>query len=88
VKLNRWNDFSGSVKRHLSERLLDRRITANDLNRLRIWVDSNPDVPAGDWYVDFGRFKLAGRGPDPLTFLDSGQAPYGTEIPSGDKAEP
>ena len=81
MKLNRWNDFPTGIKRHLQQRLLDRRITIDDLEKLRIWVDSAPDLPVGPWFRDFGSFKIAGEGRNPLTFLDSQQVPYGEEIP-------
>ena len=38
----------------------------------------------GEWYKDFGTFKLAGRGPLVLTFLSPEQIPYGTEITDTD----
>lgn len=60
--------------------MLERRITAEDLNTLRIWVESEPDVPPGKWFKDFGRFKICGEGPDPKTFLTAGQAASGFEI--------
>jgi len=85
VKLSRWADFPAAVKRHLSERLLDRKITSSDLNKLRVRVESEPDVPGQDWFVDFGSFKIVGNGPNPLSFLDSQQIPYGQEIlPDGE----
>jgi hypothetical protein len=87
VKLNRWSAFPPAIKRHLSERLLDRSITLNDLNKLRIWVESDPDLPDGDWFLDFGSFKIAGRGPFPRTFLDSHQIAYGEEIRAEDDAD-
>jgi hypothetical protein len=86
VKLNRWSEFPKGVRRHLSDRLLDRKITSDDLSKLQIWVESQPDVPAGCWFRDFGSFKIVGEGPNPLTFLDSEQIPYGLEIPPEDKA--
>jgi len=86
VKLNRWSDFPEGVKRHLKERLLDRRITLDDLNKLQVWVDSGPDLPAGPWFRDFGSFKIVGEGPNPLSFLDSSQIPFGEEIPPEDEA--
>jgi hypothetical protein len=48
-----------------------------DLNRLRLWIDSNPEVPEGDWYKDFGSFKICGNGSVPKTFLLRGQAAKG-----------
>ena len=49
-------------------------------------MESQPDVPAGCWFRDFGSFKIVGEGPNPLTFLDSDQIPYGLEIPPEDEA--
>jgi hypothetical protein len=57
------------------------------LYKLKIWIEQppGPDVPEGDWYKDFGTFKLAGRGPLLLTFLSSEHIGYGAEIgPDGD----
>ena len=86
MKLNRWSDFPVGIKRHLAERLLDRKITSDDLNKLRVWVESDPDLPGGRWFRDFGSFKIVGEGPYPLSFLDSEQIPYGEEIPPEDEA--
>jgi len=49
--------------------MADRSISIADLNQLRLWVESNPEVPDGDWYKDFGSFKVCGEGPYPKTFL-------------------
>lgn len=88
MKLNRWSDFPRGVQRHLSERLLSRRITSDDLNKLRVWVESQPDVPETSWYKDFGSFKIVGEGPNPLSFLDAGQIPFGVEIRLDDEEDP
>jgi len=29
--------------------MADRSITIEDLNKLRLWVESNPEVPDGEW---------------------------------------
>jgi hypothetical protein len=68
-KLARWDMFPEAIRRHLGERMLDRAITITDLNKLRLWVESNPEVPDGAWYKDFGSFKICGQGPYPKTFL-------------------
>jgi hypothetical protein len=86
VKLNRWGDFPAGIKRHLGQRLLDRKITLDDLEKLRIWVDSGPELPRGQWYRDFGSFKIVGEGPNPLSFLDSEQIAFGEEILPEDEA--
>jgi hypothetical protein len=80
LKLNRWASFPEGIKRHLKQRLLDRKITLADLEKLRVWVDSDPDLPAGQWFRDFGSFKIVGEGPNPLSFLNSDQSAFGEEI--------
>jgi hypothetical protein len=55
----------------------DRSITIEDLNRLRLWIESEPEVPEDDWYKDFGSFKICGRGSLPKTFLLRGQSAKG-----------
>ena len=69
-----------AVREHLSQRLTDRGITGEDLDKLRVWVQSQPDVPAGDWYKDFGSFKIRGTGADPTTFLTREQQACGQKL--------
>ncbi|MGD0774936.1 MAG: hypothetical protein ABSC05_19145 [Candidatus Solibacter sp.] len=57
------------VRQHLIDRMRDRAIGIADLNHLRLWIGSNPEVPEGDWYKDFGSFKICGNGSLPKTFL-------------------
>jgi hypothetical protein len=45
-----------------------RAITLADLNQRRLWIASQPEVPAGGWYKDFGSFKIRGRGSYLKTF--------------------
>jgi len=58
----------------------ERAISLADLNRLRIWIESEPEVPEGDWYKDFGSFKICGHGSYPKTFLLAGQASKGSAL--------
>jgi hypothetical protein len=58
----------------------DRQIGLDDLNRLRLWMESKPEVPARPWFKDFGSFKLCGEGKYPKTFLLSGQAASGRKL--------
>jgi hypothetical protein len=53
----------------------DRNITLDDLNKLRVWIESKPEVPE-----DFGSFKLCGAGKLPKTFLLPGQVAVGQEL--------
>jgi hypothetical protein len=43
----------------------DRNISLQDLNQLRIWIESKRNVPEGLWYKDLGSFKLCGEGKYP-----------------------
>ena len=79
-KIQQWAKFPEALRRHLIERMSDRSITLTDLNQLRLWVETNPEVPEGDWYKDFGSFKLCGEGPYPKTFLLPGQPARGTKL--------
>src|SRR5271156_1573538 len=62
-----------ALQDHLVERMHDWKISLQDLNQLRIWMETKPDVPEGQWYKDFGSFKLCGEGSYPKTFLLAGQ---------------
>jgi len=79
-KIQQWAKFPDALRRHLIERMSDRSITLTDLNQLRLWVESNPEVPVGDWFKDFGSFKLCGEGAYPKTFLLPGQSARGTKL--------
>jgi hypothetical protein len=74
-RIARWKDLPAGVREHLMERMNERAISLADLNRLRIWIESEPEVPEGDWYKDFGSFKICGHGSYPKTFLLAGQLP-------------
>jgi hypothetical protein len=80
-KIDRWENFPERVRRHLIERMRNRAIGIADLNQLRLWIETQPEVPEDDWYKDFGSFKLCGRGSLAKTFLLRGQAAKGTTLP-------
>jgi hypothetical protein len=58
----------------------DRAISIVDLNQLRLWVDTNPEVPEGDCFKDFGSFKLCGQGSLAKIFLLRGQVAKGQQL--------
>ena len=64
----------------MTARMLERSISLADLNQLRLWIETNPEVPEGEWYKDFGSFKICGDGPEPKTFLTQGQVAKGTKL--------
>ena len=74
-------DLPRAVWEHLLKRVDERAISINDLLRLQAWARSQPEAPEGDWYKDFGSFKLCGQGEYPKTFLVKGMKPFGQEIP-------
>jgi hypothetical protein len=53
-KIEVWVNFLEALRQHLVERMRDRSITLADLNQLRVWIDSAPEVPEEEWYKDFG----------------------------------
>jgi hypothetical protein len=75
-----WDNFPAGVRQPLIDRMRDRAISIADLNQLRLWIESKPEVPAGDWYKDFGSFKICGQGSFPKTFLLPGQAAKGESL--------
>jgi hypothetical protein len=75
-----WTDLPVLLRNHLFQRLADRKITAEDLYKLKLWRESEPDAPEGLWYKDFGTFKICGEGRFPKTFLLEGQAAKGMAL--------
>lgn len=75
-----WTGLPIALRDHLFERLRERQITADDLYRLKLWRESEPEAPEGEWYKDFGSFKLCGHGKYPKTFLLRGQVARGKKL--------
>jgi hypothetical protein len=79
-RIARWKDLPVGVREHLTERMHQRAISLADLNQLRIWMETGPEVPDEDWYKDFGSFKICGRGAYPKTFLLASQTATGIAL--------
>lgn len=79
-KIANWDQLPAGVRQHLIDRMRDRKISVADLNQLRLWIESSPEVPEGNWYKDFGSFKLCGEGSFPKTFLLRGQTAKGVPV--------
>jgi len=75
-----WTDLPPALRDHLFDRLRDRKITAADLYQLKLWRESEPDAPEGQWYKDFGSYKICGAGKYPKTFLLRGQPAKGQKL--------
>ena len=79
-RIGTWVTLPAGVRQHLIDRMRDRTISIADLNCLRLWVETSPEVPEGEWYKDFDSFKLCGQGSLPKTFLLRGQAARGKAV--------
>lgn len=79
-QIESWSRLPQAVRDHLIDRMRDRKISLDDLNQLRLWIETQPKVPEGPWYKDFGSFKLCGEGALPKTFLLAGQAAKGRKV--------
>jgi len=75
-----WSELPPGIRDHIVERMRDRKISLDDLNQLRVWIESKPKVPEGEWYKDFGSFKLCGAGKLPKTFLLASHAASGQRL--------
>jgi hypothetical protein len=64
-----WTDLPPALPDHLFDRDRDRKITVEDLYQLKLWRESAPDAPEGQWVKDFGSFKICDEGKYPKTFL-------------------
>ncbi len=76
----RFSDLPRGLWQHLLDRAEQREITLADLRRLQEWVKSGPWAPDGDWYKDFGSFKVCGSGEYPKTVLTKRMQAFGREI--------
>ena len=76
----RWTDLPPGLRQHLFDRVADRQNPAEDLYKLKLWREAEPEAPAGPWFKDFGSFKICGECELPRTFLLRGQAAKGKAL--------
>jgi hypothetical protein len=79
-QIETWSRLPHALRDHLVERMHDRNVSLDDLNKLRLWIETKPTVPDGRWYKDFGSFKLCGEGKYPKTFLNASQNATGQKL--------
>ena len=79
-QIETWSRLPPAIRDHLVDRMRDRKINLDDLNQLRLWIETKPIVADGRWYKDFGSFKLCGEGKYPRTFLLAGQVADGERL--------
>jgi hypothetical protein len=73
-------DIPRALLGHLLQRIDERSIDADALKSLASWLDTNPEVPPGDWFKRFPSMTVCGRGILIKTFLTPFQVPTGTEL--------
>jgi len=76
----RWTNLPPMFRQHLFDRVAERDIRAEDLYKLKLWRESEPEAPDGPWYKDFGSFKICGEGELPRAFPLKGQAAKGKSL--------
>ncbi|MEX1127329.1 MAG: hypothetical protein WEB50_02060 [Vicinamibacterales bacterium] len=77
----RRHNLPPALFQHLLERIRSRKVPATQLELLATWLDTEPEVPEGDWYKRFSGMTVCGDGELIKTFLLPGQAPKGKRIP-------
>lgn len=73
-------DIPRALFAHLLLRIEQRSISADALKSLAAWLDTNPEVPEGDWFKRFPTMTVCGNGTLVKTFLTADQVPIGKEV--------
>jgi hypothetical protein len=77
----RRQNLPPALFQHLLERIQSRKIPATQLALLAAWLDTEPDVPDGEWYKRFSGMTVCGEGELVKTFLLPGQLAKGKRVP-------
>ena len=78
-KVRRQN-LPPALFQHLLDRIQSRAIPATQLELLAKWLDTEPDVPDGQWYRRFSGMTVCGEGELIKTFLLPSQTPKGQRV--------
>jgi hypothetical protein len=76
----RRHNIPPALFQHLLDRIQSRKIPATQLELLAKWLDTEPDVPEGQWYKRFSSMTVCGEGELVKTFLVPGQHPKGERV--------
>jgi len=79
-KVRRQN-LPPALFQHLLERIQSRKIPSTQLELLATWLDTEPDVPEGEWYKRFSGMTACGESELIKTFLLPGHAAKGKRVP-------
>ena len=74
------SDIPRPLLEHLLLRVRDRDIDEDAVQSLAAWLDTNTEVPKGNWFKRFSTMTVCGDGALIKTFLTPAQAPFGTEL--------
>jgi hypothetical protein len=77
----RRHNVPPALFQHLLNRVQSRALPASQLELLAQWLDTEPDVPQGQWYKRFSGMTVCGEGEWIKTLLLPGQAPKGQRLP-------
>jgi hypothetical protein len=78
-KVRRQN-LPPALLQHLLDRIQSRKIPASQLELFATWLDTEPDVPDGEWYKRFPAMTVCGQGELVKTLLLPGQAAKGQRV--------
>lgn len=78
-KVRRQN-LPPALFQHLLDRIQTRKIPASQLQLLAKWLDTEPEVPEGEWHKRFSRMTACGEGALIKTFLLPGQHAKGQRV--------
>ena len=76
----RRHNIPPALFQHLLDRIQSRKIPATQLELLAKWLDTQPEVPEGQWFKRFTSMTICGEGELVKTFLLPGQPAKGQRI--------
>ncbi|MGD0693758.1 MAG: hypothetical protein ABSB82_02785 [Terriglobia bacterium] len=78
-KIRRHN-LPPALFHHLLDRIQKREIAASQVELLARWLDTEPEVPEGEWYKPFSGMIVCGEGELIKTFLLPTQLAKGQRV--------
>jgi len=79
-QIETWPRFPAAIRDHLVERMRDRKISLQDLNQLRLWIESRPEVPEEPGTKILARSNCTAKASTQQPFLLSGQTAIGRKL--------
>jgi hypothetical protein len=76
----RRHSLPPALFQHLLDRIESRRIPASQLALLAAWLETEPDVPEGQWFKELPGVTVCGEGELIKTLLLPGQAARGDRV--------